>query len=75
MMQTSWKLVSPVFNKLELDLPHNSVIPLLGIFPKAPISFHTDTWPPMFTGKGKQPSCPSTEECIMKIGKFTYKEK
>lgn len=33
----------------------------------ASMPFDTDIWPPMFTGKGKQPRCLSTEEWIMKM--------
>ena len=59
--------------KLEIELPYDSAIPLLGIhIEEARIERYTCT--PMFIAAvfiiartRKQPRCPSTDECIKKL--------
>ena len=67
MLQPVWKTVWR-FLKLKIELPYDSAIPLLGIYPKKTI-FQKDTCTPMFTAAlftaaktWKPPKCPSTEE-------------
>jgi len=59
--------------KLNLELPYNPTIPLLGIYPAKTI-IQKDTCTPMFiealftiTKLWKQPKCPLTEEWIKKM--------
>ena len=69
------KLVQPqrFLRKLKIELPFDSAIPLLGIYPEKTMT-RKDTCTPMFiaalfaTAKTwKQPKCPSTEEWIKKM--------
>ena len=67
LLQPVWKTVWR-FLKLKIELPYDSAIPLLGIYPKKTI-FQKDTCTPMFTAAlftaaktWKPPKCPSTEE-------------
>ena len=73
MMQTLWKTVRRVLRKLNIELPFDPEIPLLGIHPEKTMT-QKDTRTPMFisalytTAKTwKQPKCPSTEEWIKKM--------
>jgi hypothetical protein len=59
---------------LDIVLPENSVIPLLGIYPKDAPTYNKGTCSTMFTTdlltiarSWKEPSCPSTEEWIQKM--------
>jgi hypothetical protein len=59
---------------LEIDLPEEPAISLLGIYPKDAPSCHKGTCPIMFTAalfviarNWKQPRCPTTEEWIQKM--------
>ena len=75
----SSKLVQPLrktvwrfLRKLNIELPFDPAIPLLGIYPEKTTT-HKDTCTPMFIAAPftiaktwKQPKCPSTEEWIKK---------
>ena len=72
-MQPLWKAVWRFLRKLNIELPFDPAIPLLGIYPEKTMT-HKDTWTPMFTAAlfsiaktWKQPKCPSTEEWIKKM--------
>ena len=72
-MQPLWKTVWRFLKKLEIVLPHDPAIPLLGIYPEQTI-IQNDTCTPMFTAAlltiaktWKQPKCPSTDEWIKKM--------
>jgi hypothetical protein len=70
-----WKAVQRFLKKLEIKLPYNPVIPLLGIYPKErKIGYSRDSCTLMFTAAlftiaklWKQPSCPKIDEWIMKL--------
>ena len=59
--------------KLEIELPYDPAIPLLGVHPKE-TRIQRDKYTPMFTAAlftigrtWKQPRCPSTDEWIKKL--------
>jgi hypothetical protein len=59
---------------LNIILPEDSAIPLLGIYPKDAPTYHKDTCSTMFLAvlfilarSWKDPRCPSTEEWIQKM--------
>ena len=65
--------VCRVLRKLQIELPFNPAIPLLGIYTEKTMT-HKDTWTPMFTAAlfaiakiWKQPKCPLTEEWNKKM--------
>ena len=67
MVQPLWRTVWRVLKKLEIKLPYDPAIPLLGIYPERTI-IRKDTCTPMFTATlftiaktWKQPKCPSNE--------------
>ena len=69
-----WKTIWWFLRKLEIVLPEDPAIPLLGIYPKDVASYHKDTCSIMFIAalfiiarSWKQPTCPSTEEWIQKM--------
>ena len=71
--QPIWKTVWRFLKKLEIELPYDSAIPLLGIHIKE-TCIERDTYTPMFTvalfticRTWKQPRCPSTDEWIRKL--------
>ena len=73
MVQPLWKAVWRCLRKLNIELPFDPAIPLLGIYPEKTTT-RKDTCTPMFIAAlfaiaktWKQPKCPSTEECIQKI--------
>ena len=73
LVQPLWRTVWRFFNKLEIELPYNTAIPLLGIHPEE-TRIERDTCIPMFTAAlftiartWKQPRCPSTDEWIKKL--------
>ena len=74
MVQSPWKTVWRFLKKLNLELPYDLAIPLLGIYPeKMKTLFQNDTCTPMFIAAlftivkiWKQPKCPSTHEWIKK---------
>ena len=58
--------------KLKIELPYDTAIPLLDIYPEKPI-IQKDTCSPIFiatlftiTRMWRQPKCPSTDEWIKK---------
>ena len=61
------------FNKLEIELPYNTAIPLLGIHPEE-TRIERDTCIPMFIAAlftiartWKQPRCPLADEWIKRL--------
>ena len=73
MVQPLWEAVWRVLRKLNIELPFDPAIPLLGIYPEKTTT-HKDTCTPMFIAAlfaiaktWKQPKCPSTEEWIKKM--------
>ena len=73
MVQPLWKAVWRFLRKLNIELPFDPPIPLLGIYPEKTTT-RKDTCTPMFIAglftiakTWKQPKCPSTEEWIKKM--------
>ena len=73
MIQPLWRTVWRFLKKLKIELPYDSAIPLLGIYPEKTI-IQKDTRTPMFIAtlctiarSWRQPKCPSTEEWIKKM--------
>jgi hypothetical protein len=67
-----WKTIRRVLKKLNIDLPYDPAIPLLGIYPKDCYSRGTCTSmfiEALFTiaKLWKQPRCPTTDEWIKKM--------
>ena len=72
LVQSLWRTVWIFLKKLEIELPYNSAIPLLGIYTKE-TKIERDTCTPMFitalfiiARTWKQPRCPSADEWIRK---------
>ena len=72
-MQPLWKTVWRFLRKLNIELPFDPAIPLLGIYSEKTTTCK-DTCTPMFIAAlftiaktWKQPKCPSTEEWIQKM--------
>jgi hypothetical protein len=74
-VQTIWKKIWRLLKNINIDLPYDPAIPLLGIYPK---KYNTDyskgTCTPMFIAGlftiaklWKQPRCPTIDECIKKM--------
>ena len=70
MIQPLWRTVWRFLKKLKIELPYDTTIPLLGIYPEKTI-IQKDTCTPMFIAalltisrSWKQPKCPSTDEWI-----------
>ena len=68
-----WRTVWRVLKKLEIELPYDPAIPLLGIYPEKTI-IQKDTCTPVFIAalftiarSWKQHKCPSTDEWIKKM--------
>ena len=73
LVQPLWRTVWRFLKMLKIELPYDSEIPLLGIYPEKTI-IQKDTCTLMFTAAlftiartRKQPKCPSTEEWIKKL--------
>ena len=73
LVQPLWRTVWRFLKKLEIELPYDPAIPLLGIHTKETRS-ERDTCTPMFsaalfiiTRTWKQPRCPSADEWIRKL--------
>ena len=73
MVQPLWKTVWRFLRKLNVELPFDPAIPLLGIYAEKTM-FQKDTCTPMFFAAlyviaktWKQTKCPSTEEWIKKM--------
>jgi hypothetical protein len=74
MFQFLWKSVWQFFRKLDIVLPKDPAIPLLGIDPENVPTCNKDTCSTMFLAalfiiarSWKEPTCPSTEEWIQKM--------
>ena len=70
-VQSFWKAIWKCLRKLQIDLPEDLVIPLLGIYPKVAPQCHKGMFSIMFivalfviARSWKQPRCPMTEEWI-----------
>ena len=77
MIQPLWRTVWRFLKKLQIELPYDPAIPLLGIYPEKTI-IQNDTCTPVFIAalfpiarSWKQPKCPSTDEWIRKMW-YTY---
>jgi hypothetical protein len=74
-VQPLWKTIWRLLKKLNIDLPYDPAIPLLGIYPKECNSgYSIDTCTPMFIAALftiakllKQLRCPTTDEWIKKM--------
>ena len=73
LVQPLWRTVLRVLKILEIELPYDLAIPLLGIHTKKARN-ERDTCAPMFTAAlftiartWKQPGCPSADEWIRKL--------
>jgi hypothetical protein len=70
-----WKIIWRLLKKLNIDLPYDPAIPLLGIYPKECDSgYSRGTCTPMFIAVlftiaklWKQPRCPTTDKWIKKM--------
>jgi hypothetical protein len=74
LVQLLWKSVWWFLRKLDIVLPKDLTIPLLGIYPEDAPTFNKDTCSTMFIAalfiiprNWKEPRCPSTEEWIPKM--------
>jgi hypothetical protein len=74
LVQLLWKSVWRFFRKLDIVLPEDPAIPLLGIYPEDAPTCNKDTCSTMFIAallkiarSWKEPRCPSTEEWIQKM--------
>ena len=73
MIQPLWRTVWRFLKKLQIELPYDPAIPLLGIYPEKTIIQKdictTIFIAPLFTitGTWKEPKCPSTDEWIKKM--------
>ena len=73
MVPPLWKAVWRFLRKLNIELPFDPAIPLLGIYPEKTMT-QKDAYIPVFitaqyaiAKTWKQPKCPSTEEWIKKM--------
>ena len=73
LVQPLWRTVWRFLKKLEIELPYDPTIPLLGIYPEGTIT-EKDTCTPVFIAAlftiartWKEPRCPSTNEWIKKL--------
>ncbi|EDL86446.1 rCG65873 [Rattus norvegicus] len=74
LVQPFWKSVWRFLRKLDIELPKDPAIPLLGIYPKDAPTYKKDTCSTMFIAalfiiarSWEEPRCPSTEEWIQKM--------
>jgi hypothetical protein len=74
LVQPLWKSVWWFLRKLDIVLPEDPAIPLLGIYPEDAPNCNNDTCSTMFitalfiiARSWKEPKCPSTEEWIQKM--------
>ena len=80
--QPQWKTVCRYLRKLNIELPYDPAIPLLGIYPEKTF-LEIDTCTHMFTAalftvvkSWKQPKCPSTDVWIKKMWyRYTMEQK
>jgi hypothetical protein len=80
LVQPLWKKIWRLLKNLNIDLPHDPVIPLLEIYPKEcnNIGYSRDTCTPMFIAAlftiaklWKQPRCPLLTNGSRKCGIYT----
>jgi hypothetical protein len=79
LVQPLWKTIWRLLKNLNIDLPYDPVIPLLGINPKECDSgYSIGTCTPMFIAAlftiaklWEQPICPTTDKCIKKMYLYT----
>ena len=78
LVQPLWKTVWRYLRKLNIELPYDPAIPLLGIYPEKN-NLEKDTCTCMFitalftiAKTWKQLKCPSTDERIKKYGAYIY---
>jgi len=76
-VQPLWRTVWRFLKKLEIQLPYDPAIPMLGIHTKE-TRIETDMCAPMFTAAlftitriWKQPRCPSADKQIRKCSTYT----
>ena len=76
-VQPLWRTVWRFLKKLQIELPYDPAIPLLGIHTEE-TRIKRDTCTPMFIAAlfiiartWKQPRCPSADEWIRKLGTYT----
>jgi hypothetical protein len=75
LVQPLWKKIWRLLKNLNIDLPYDPAIPLLGIYPKeCDTGYSIGTSTPMFIAPlftiaklRKQPRCPTTDEWIKKM--------
>ena len=74
LVQPLWKSIWRFLRKLEIDLPEDPSVQLLGIYPKDTPPYHRGKYSTMFiealfviARRQKQPRCPTTEEWIRKM--------
>ena len=74
LVQPLWKSEWQFLSKLDIVLPEDPAIPLLGIYPEDVPTCNKDTFCTMFIAalfiiarSWKEPRCPSTEEWIQKM--------
>jgi hypothetical protein len=75
LVQPLWKKIWRVFKNLNIDLPYDPAIPLLGMYPQeCNTGYSRSTCALMFTRAlftiaklWKQPRCPTTDEWIKKM--------
>jgi hypothetical protein len=74
LVQPLWKSVWRFLRNLDIVLPEDPVIPLLGIYPEDVLTGNKNTFSTIFIAalfliarSWKEPRCPSTEEWIQKI--------
>jgi hypothetical protein len=75
LVQPLWKTIWRLLKKLNINLPHDSTMPLLGIYPKECVSgYSKGTCTPMFIAAlftiaklWKQPTCPTTNKWMKKM--------
>ena len=80
MIQPLCRTVWRFLKKLKIELPYDSIILLLGIYPEKTL-IQIDTCTPMFTAAlftvsktWKEPKCPSTDEWLEKMWYIYTKE-
>jgi hypothetical protein len=72
-LEINWEFLS----KLDIVLPEDPLIPLLGIYPEDDLTYNKDTCSIVFIAalfiiaRSWKPRCPSTEEGYRKCGIFT----
>ena len=78
LIQPLWKSFWQFLRKLDIVLPEDPTIPLLGIYPEYALTCNKDTCSTMIIAAlfiiaecWKEPRCPLTEEWIQKFGTIT----